>query len=236
MILFSIAGILAAGVVILLSRFLSVNVIREPNAIWALIAIVPSIPAATVMSVERGYYEGLKNMLPTAVSEIIETIFKLIFGLGFAFLVLNYTKEQYFSTGGCFGEYCSSLDEAIYTALPFITGASVLGVSLSTCAASIYIIISGKIHGDGINEKMLKRDRSTDKTSVLCSLLIKNAFPIAIASVITTLTNILDLISINSCIKRAIILDSNLFSSFIDENLTRETLPNFFTVHIRDFL
>lgn len=227
MLLFSIAGILAAGVVILLSRFLSVNVIREPNAIWALIAIVPSIPAATVMSVERGYYEGLKNMLPTAVSEIIETIFKLIFGLGFAFLVLNYTKEQYFSTGGCFGEYCSSLDEAIYTALPFITGASVLGVSLSTCAASIYIIISGKIHGDGINEKMLKRDRSTDKTSVLCSLLIKNAFPIAIASVITTLTNILDLISINSCIKRAMILDSNLFSSFIDENLTRETLPNF---------
>ena len=144
MILFSILGILAAGIVILMSRFLSANVIKEPNAIWALLAIVPSIPAATVMSVERGYYEGLKNMLPTAISEIIETILKLIFGLGFAFLVLNYAKEQYYATGGCFGEYCSSLDEAIYTALPFITGASVLGVSFSTCMASIYIIISGR--------------------------------------------------------------------------------------------
>lgn len=227
MILFSILGILAAGIVILMSRFLSANVIKEPNAIWALLAIVPSIPAATVMSVERGYYEGLKNMLPTAISEIIETIFKLIFGLGFAFLVLNYTKEQYYSTGGCFGEYCSSIDEAIYTALPFITGASVLGVSFSTCMASIYIIISGKIHGDGITEQMLRLDRSTDKTYSLFSSLIKNAFPIAIASVITTLTNILDLISINSCIKRAMSADESLFASFINENLTREMIPNF---------
>lgn len=227
MILFSILGILAAGIVILMSRFLSANVIKEPNAIWALLAIVPSIPAATVMSVERGYYEGLKNMLPTAISEIIETIFKLIFGLGFAFLVLNYAKEQYYATGGCFGEYCSSLDEAIYTALPFITGASVLGVSFSTCMASIYIIISGKIHGDGITEQMLRLDRSTDKTYSLFSSLIKNAFPIAIASVITTLTNILDLISINSCIKRAMSADKSLFASFINENLTREMIPNF---------
>ncbi len=227
MVLFSILGLLAAGIVIILSRFLSMNIIREPNAIWALLGIVPSIPAATILSVERGYYEGLKNMLPTAISEIIETIFKLIFGLGFAFLVLNYAKEQYYSTGGCFGEYCSTLDEAIYTALPFITGASVLGVSFSTCMASIYIIISGKIHGDGISEDMIKRDKSTDKSSALWGALIKNAFPIAMASVITTLTNTLDLISINSCIKRAMASDGSLFSSFIDENLTREMIPNF---------
>lgn len=227
MILFSIIGLIAAIIVILLSRFLSSNVIKEPNAVWALLAVAPSIPAATVMSVERGYYEGLKNMLPTAISEIIETIFKLIFGLGFAYLVLKYTKEQYFSTGGCFGEYCSSLDEAIFTALPYITGASVLGVSFSTCIASIYIIISGKIHGDGISRQMTERDRTTDKVSTLMGALIRNAFPIAMASVITTLTNILDLISINSCIKTAMASDKGLFSNFIDDNLTREMIPNF---------
>lgn len=227
MLIFSLAGLLACAGVIILSRFLSDNVIREPNAVWALIGVAPSIPAATILSVERGYYEGLKNMLPTAISEIIETIFKLIFGLGFAFLVLNYAKEQYYTTGGCFGEYCTSLDEAIYTALPFITGASVLGVSLSTFMASIYIIISGKIHGDGINRGMINRDRTTDKASVLFGALVKTAFPIAIASLITTLTNTLDLISINSCIKRAMAADSTLFSSFINDNLTKEMIPNF---------
>ncbi|MBQ9375665.1 MAG: polysaccharide biosynthesis C-terminal domain-containing protein [Ruminococcus sp.] len=227
MALFSLLGLLAAVLVIMLSRFLSVNVIKEPNAVWALIAVAPSIPAATVLSVERGYYEGLKNMLPTAISEIVETIFKLVFGLGFAYLVLNYAKEQYYLTGACFGEACKTLDEAIYKALPFITGAAVLGVSLSTCVASIYIIISGRIHGDGISREMLGRDKTTDKTGKLFKALFANAFPIAIAAVINTLTNTLDLISINSCIRKAMAADKGLFYELTGDNLTRDMIPNF---------
>ncbi len=227
MLMFSLLGIISAVVIILLARFLSTSVIKEPNAMWALIAVTPSIPAATMLSVERGYYEGLKNMIPTAVSEIVETIFKLIFGLGFAYLVLNYAKREYYTTGGCFGQYCHSLDEAITTALPFITGAAVLGVSLSTCAASIYIIISGKIHGDGINKKMLSQDMITDNSLSIMQKLIKNAFPIAVAALITTLTNTFDLISINSCLKKAMLADHTLFSGFVATDLTREMIPNF---------
>lgn len=219
---------LAAGIIfIMLSRFLSCNMIKEPNAVWALYGIAPSILAATVMSVERGYYEGLKNMVPTAISEIIETIFKLLFGLGFAYLVLEYTKRQFYSTGGCFGVFCKSYDEAVSTALPYITGASVLGVSFATCVGSIYIIISGRIRGDGITKRMLKTDRATDSAGTLFKRLMLNAFPVALATVIATLTNMLDLVTINSCIKRAMLADGSLFAGYISENLSSEMIPNF---------
>ena len=80
MIIFSTAGLSASLLVLALSKLLSEGVIHEPSAVWSLIGVAPSVFLGTIMSVERGYYEGLRNMIPTAVSEIVETIFKLIFG------------------------------------------------------------------------------------------------------------------------------------------------------------
>lgn len=227
LIIFSLIGLITGIGFAYCSDHLANGIIIEAEAKWALLGVAPSIFGATVLSVERGYFEGLKNMMPTAISEIIETIFKLLLGLGFAYLVLDYAKEQYYSTGGCFGVYCRSLDDAVAVALPYITGASVLGVSLSTCIACIYIIISGRIHGDGITKEMLMRDRCTEKSTAIIGNLIKNAFPVAMASVIATLTNMLDLMTINACIEKAMDADPNLFSKYIGENLTREMIPNF---------
>lgn len=227
LLIFSIVGLVIGLLFAYMSGFMASGIIKEPNSKWALIGIAPSVFAAAIMSVERGYYEGLKNMIPTAISEIIETIFKLIFGLGFAYLVLDYSHKQFYATGGCFGVYCNTLDDATAAALPYVTGASVFGVSLATCVGCLYIIISGKIHGDGITKSMLNKDRTTDKAYVIMRNLIKNAFPIALASVIATLTNMLDMLTINGCIKKAMDSDITLFSQYISESLDRKMIPNF---------
>lgn len=227
LIIFSIIGLLVTIIFILISKSLATYVIKESNAKWALIGIAPSIFIAAILSVERGYFEGLKNMIPTAVSEIIETIFKLILGLGFALAVHQYAMNEFQSTGGCFGIFCKTEDEALIAALPYITGASVLGVSIATAIGCLYIIISGRIHGDGITKAMLKQDKYTDKFSVISKNLIKNCLPIAFATLISTLSNMLDLVTINSCLKKAMNLNPTLFSEYISRNLSREMIPNF---------
>lgn len=227
LIIFSIIGLLVTVIFIALSSSMADLIIKESKSKWALIGIAPSIFAAAILSVERGYYEGLKNMIPTAISEIIETIFKLIFGLGFAFAIHEYAQQQFISSGECFGVICRSKDEALLIALPYITGASVFGVSLATVIGCIYIIISGRIHGDGITKAMLMQDRCTEKYSAISKTLIKNCLPIAFATLIATLSNMLDLVTINSCIQRAMRIDINLFSEYMDKNLTREMIPNF---------
>ncbi len=227
MIIFSAGGIFATLAFAMLSFFLSENVIHETNAVWSLMAVAPSIIFGSIISVERGYYEGLKNMIPTAISEIIETIFKLALGLSFAYIVMNYAETAFFSTGKCFGEFCNDIDEARATALPFVTGASIFGVTVATGISSLYLVISGKIQGDGITKQMLQQDKYTDKTAVIISTITKYALPIIIASVITTFTNMIDMLTINPCINRVIEKNSDIFSSFINENLTVEMLPNF---------
>lgn len=202
-------------------------VINEQNAKYALMCVAPSVLFCAVMSVERGYFEGLQNMLPTAVSEIVETVFKLVFGLGFALMISHYAQNQFNLTGMCFGVICSDDKEAGLAALPYIAGGAILGSSLASGIACIYIFISGKIHGDGITKAMLEHDKVVDKTSYMIKLLYKFSFPIAFISVITTLTNMIDMLTINPCLDSAIRQKSDLFADLIHGSLTLEMLPNF---------
>ena len=62
---------------------------KSPGAIWAVLAIAPAVFFGCIMSAYRGYYEGLRNMTPTASSQLIEAVAKLIVGLALAFIVVQ---------------------------------------------------------------------------------------------------------------------------------------------------
>lgn len=53
--------------------------------------VAPAVLFSCLLSAERGYYEGLNNMYPTAVSELTEALCKLFLGLGAAFLTVRLT-------------------------------------------------------------------------------------------------------------------------------------------------
>ena len=63
---------------------LYVDLAGSENALLSVLAISPAIFFGCMMSAYRGYYEGLRNMTPTASSQVIEVIAKLIFGLALA--------------------------------------------------------------------------------------------------------------------------------------------------------
>jgi stage V sporulation protein B len=52
-------------------------------------ALAPSVVLVCLMSAYRGYTQGLSNMIPTSVSQIIEVLCKLIFGLVLAWWLLS---------------------------------------------------------------------------------------------------------------------------------------------------
>ncbi len=60
--------------------------------IWLLyIAIAPAVWFVCVISAYRGYFQGLNNMLPTAISQIIEQLVKVVVGLCLAFWLIRYS-------------------------------------------------------------------------------------------------------------------------------------------------
>lgn len=224
---FGILSIAACGAIMLLSAPLAEFVMKEPTAKYALLCVAPSVVFCTAMSVERGYYEGLRNMLPTALSEIAETVFKVVLGLGLALLTAQYGEKQYLHTGECFGIVCNSVEQAREASLPFIAAAAILGSSLASGFACVLLIIGTKIKGDGITRQMRDSDKVTDSYRRISSLLLKCAMPIAFAAVITTLTGMIDMLTINPCLRYAMEKDIAPFKKFLDSGISAGELPNF---------
>lgn len=225
--LFTVISTAAAAVMILSSNILSSHVIGETNTKYALMCVAPSIIFCTIMSVERGYCEGLQNMIPTAVSEIIETLFKLILGLGFAYGLMYHMSDMYDKTGMIFGTSYADPRQAAFAALPFIAAAAILGSSIASAIACLYILISCKIKGDGVTKQMLQKDTVTDSTSVTVKKLINCCLPIALISVIMTFANMIDMLTVNPCIKAAMKTAPHKFDSLLSDKLTASMLPNF---------
>ncbi len=65
--------------------------LQGKSEIWPLyLAIAPAVWFVCVISAYRGYFQGLNNMVPTAVSQIVEQLVKVAVGLGLAFWLIKY--------------------------------------------------------------------------------------------------------------------------------------------------
>ena len=82
-------GFVAMIAMLLLSDFISKQQ-GNPDSKFALLAIAPAILFVSVLASYRGYFQGMQNMVPTAISQIIEQFIKLVAGLGFAAFFVQY--------------------------------------------------------------------------------------------------------------------------------------------------
>lgn len=204
---FFFTGFSASIALIILSKPLCDYVIAEPMSRLSVAAIAPCIAIGAAASVERGYAEGMSNMIPTAVSEILEAAVKLAAGLGFAVITSRYADAQYLADGTVFGISCATAEEAHSASLPFIAAASVMGVTVSNACGCFYLWASRKLRGDGLPESDKAGVRRTPRSQLLKKLLNLVA-PLALASVISTLSGVIDLATINRCLDRALSPDS----------------------------
>ena len=89
----ALAGLIIGG--ILSSIFVGmsaksiVDSLGNSNAYYALIALVPALLFVPIMSAFRGLFQGRQTMTPTAVSQVIEQLFRVIAGLSLTYLLLG---------------------------------------------------------------------------------------------------------------------------------------------------
>ena len=58
--------------------------IGNPNAYYGILAVSPALLFSCVSGAARGYFQGRRNMLPTALSQLIEALGKLLLGVSLA--------------------------------------------------------------------------------------------------------------------------------------------------------
>jgi len=159
------------------------------NALPSMLAIAPSIFFCCAMSSYRGYYEGLRNMIPTALSQVIEAILKMVVGLALAFLVMG--------IGARWGYEESQL-------WPWAAAAAILGITAGSIVGLIYLWVRHKFKGDDITRSMLLGAPKAPSRKQLLREMINVAIPMVISSSILALTNVIDTINVNYLLDRVV--------------------------------
>lgn len=174
------------------------RLIDSPNSFWAVLTIAPAIFFCCLMAAYRGYYEGLQNMTPTAVTQVVEVLAKLAAGLAFAGIVMNAAQQQYADTGTVFGMAVESEEAALTAALPFGAAGAMLGVSVSTLIGFLYLYIRYKWKGDAITPEMLSASPAPKGRRELLRELFRIAVPITLGAVVLQLSALIDTVTIQN--------------------------------------
>lgn len=141
----------------------------------ALFAVAPAVLFSCILSAERGYYEGLNNMLPTAVSELTEALCKLILGLGAAFITVRLTGSTVWGAA-----------------------AAMVGITVGTLFAFLYTRIYAKLKGDGITAEMLENSPEPQSGADTFKKMILLTLPIALTSLTVNIPPMIDAFTVKS--------------------------------------
>lgn len=100
------------GLVSFLLCFFGANAIAEavniPKAVYALRTIAPALFFVPILASFRGYFQGLQNMNPTAITEIMEQLCRVVIGLGLAFFLIKHSLSAA-AAGATFGATAGSI-------------------------------------------------------------------------------------------------------------------------------
>ncbi len=235
--LFTITG-LAGFFLMFFGAFPFSDAVHNPSAVYSVLVLAPTLLFSCMMSVQRGYYEGLRNMYPTAVSQVIEALCKLLLGLLVAALVLSAGVSnglrEYETQGTVYGQAVTFTaedekeinltldtemeegklqagqrdarydelraekiqnkpqDMARNQALPFAAAGAVLGVTVGSVIAYLYLLIRHRRKGDGITKEELAAAPPALSRKEIFRSMVSIAIPIALGALVTNVANFID--------------------------------------------
>ena len=159
----TLLGISLSALLLLTAKLLS-GLFGSRGAYLSLLAISPALWFVTAASVYRGYRQGRGDMLPSAISQTVEALGKLTFGLLFLTLAgyYGFTKDK-------------------------MAAYAILGLSVAAFLAYLFLALFCR------EERRASRNFTEDVGGLTLDTL-KTAMPITLSSVAATLVTTLDLV------------------------------------------
>lgn len=116
---FKVSRTLLIGIGIILSLFMFIfatplnKVFNSTESILATKWLAPGILFTSIMCAYKGYFQGIGNMTPTAVSQVGEQILNIIFSLIFAYLLIG-KGPAFGAAGGTVGTIVGAVGASLY--------------------------------------------------------------------------------------------------------------------------
>jgi stage V sporulation protein B len=76
--------------------------VKNPKGYYSIVSLSPALIFVSIMAVLRGYFQGIQEMKPYAVSQFVEQFTRVVVGLGLVFIMIDKGAE-YAAAGATFG-------------------------------------------------------------------------------------------------------------------------------------
>lgn len=162
----SIVGLFFSAILFIYARNIA-DLLNNPGSYIAILYVIPSIFLFSVTGALRGYFQGMQNMTPSAVSQVLEQLGRVVFGFVLAIMMLPLGFQQ--AAGGA------------------IAGTTIGGaISVLTL---LYIYFRYKPNRESISETLNQRKESA--ISILRRIIVFT-IPITIGSSVMPIMGLLD--------------------------------------------
>lgn len=185
--LLTIIGAIGTCVLFFGARSFAEGAFNSPGSYLSIVAISPAILFISILSAFRGYFQGHSNMIPTAYSEVLEAVSKLVIGLAGAYFLMSISSEV-----------------AAAGAISGVTLGGLLALFLL-----IYFYYRNKKDGP------LTDATKASSTKKIFVRLLTIAVPITIGAAVMSLTNVIDTFMISNRLS-AIAVDENMFKTLTE--------------------
>ena len=192
---------------------------KNLEAIPSILAITPSIFFCCVMSIYRGYYNGMRNMTPTAISQVIEALGKVVVGLLCANLAMRYGISRFEAGLPVYGHIVETEAEAMSHIYPYAAAGAAIGVTAGTIVGMIYMMLLHKIKGDGITNSELAASPEPIENKAIAKSLVAVAIPVVASSLVFSITNLIDSITVQNRLNTMILSNMDYIKSVYGSQL-----------------
>lgn len=197
-----IIGLVSSLFVLVFARNL-VSFLGFPGSYYSMVALVPALFAVPLLSAYRGFFQGTQNMMPIALSQIIEQVFRVAVGLYLAYALVG-----------------KGLEEA--------AAGATFGASAGGLAALILIYLLFFFNKKSIKEEIkLSSHNKTEPVWDIVKGLLYIAIPITIGASIAPLMGITDSYIVSNRLSAIGYTNTQIADMFGELSGTAQTLINF---------
>lgn len=114
----SVLSILFTAACIAGASWITSHLLTDSRVYYTFLCMSPMIPIIGVSAVYRGYFQGRQNMIPTATSQIMETLIRIVMVLVCSYVMIPYGIE-YAAAGAMLGVLAGEIGGLVVLAIHF---------------------------------------------------------------------------------------------------------------------
>ncbi|WP_122640639.1 putative polysaccharide biosynthesis protein [Romboutsia sp. Marseille-P6047] len=164
-----ITGVLSFCLLFFGADYIVTDLMKNPDAYYAMLAIAPALLFVPAMSSYRGYFQGKRDMSKIAISQVTEQFFRVILGIAMAYYFMQQSGPKMGAAGA-------------------IAGATIGSIGSITYLIIVYLKESKQRKAD---IKASKRFKDESVSKILKKILLV-AIPITIGASVMPLVNMID--------------------------------------------